>query len=65
MDKKRHTFTDEELDELNEIVIYTINKICKMADKQNLDRDILLKCYSDLIRYVTESATINEMKVRN
>ena len=62
MDKEKHIFTEEELDEINDIVIYTINKICEIAYKQNLDRDDLLKFYSNLVYNVTEYTTINEMK---
>lgn len=65
MNKEKHMFTEEELDEINDIVIYTIYKICEIADKQNLDRDNLLKFYSNLVHNVTEYSTINEMKVRN
>lgn len=65
MGKKKHIFTEEELDEINEVVIDTINKICEIADKQNLDRDNVLKFYSNLVHNVTEYTTINEMKVRN
>ena len=60
MNKEEHI-----LDEINDIVIDTINKICKIADKENLDRDNLLKFYSNLVHNLTECATINEMKVRN
>ena len=65
MDKEKHMFTEEELDEINDVVIDTINKICEIADEQNLDIDDLLKFYSNLVHNVTECATINEMKVRN
>ena len=65
MDKEKHIFTDEELDEISEVVIDTINKICEIADKQNLDRDYLLKIYSNLVYNVTKYTTISEMKVRN
>ena len=65
MDKEKHMFTEEELDEINDVVIDTINKICEIADKQNLDRDNLLKFYSNLVHNVTEYSTINELKVRN
>ena len=60
MNKEEHI-----LDEINDIVIDTINKICKIADKENLDRDNLLKFYSNLVHDVAEYTTINEMKVRN
>lgn len=65
MDKEKHMFTEEELDEIYDVVIDTINKICEIADKQNLDRDNLLKFYSNLVHNVTEYSTINELKVRN
>lgn len=65
MNKEKHMLTDKELDEINDIVIYTINKICEIADKQNLDRDNLLKFYSNLVHNFAECTTINEMKVRN
>lgn len=60
MDKEKQI-----LDEINDTVIYTINKICEIADKQNIDRDLLLRFYSNLVHNVAEYTTINEMKVRN
>lgn len=62
MDKEEHIVTEKELDEINEVLIYTIYKICEIADKQNIDRDDLLKFYSNLVYCVTEYTTINEIK---
>ena len=58
MSKKQHTFTDEEIEDLQNIVSDTLASICTMADKHNIDRDSMLKYFADMIKAFTEVASI-------
>ena len=58
MSKKQHTFTDEEIEDLQNIVSDTLASICTMADKHNIDRDSMLKYFADMIKVFTEVASI-------
>lgn len=56
--KKQHTFTDEEIEDLQNIVSDTLASICTMADKHNIDRDSMLKYFANMIKAFTEVASI-------
>ena len=58
MSGKHSNLTDKEMEDLQNIVANTLASICTMADKHNIDRDSMLKYYTDMLVAFTEVASI-------
>ena len=58
MSGKHSNLTDKEMEDLHNIVANTLASICTMADKHNIDRDSMLKYYTDMLVAFTEVASI-------
>lgn len=58
MSDKQGNLTDEEIEDLQGIVTDTLASICTMADKHNIDRDSMLKCFTEMLTAFTEVASI-------
>lgn len=58
MSSKHSNLTDKEMEDLQNIVANTLASICIMADKHNIDRDSMLKYYTDMLVAFTEVASI-------
>lgn len=63
MTEEQNNLTDEELGDLSEIVAKAINDICIMADKHNIDRDSMLKCFADMIAIFADISTIQGFEI--
>lgn len=49
-----------EIKDLQVIVNDTLASICTMADKHNVDRDSMLKCFTEMLTAFTEVSTIRD-----
>lgn len=49
--------TESELDDFNEIVCETIDRLVKCADKHNIDRNSFLKYFADIFGAMCEIST--------
>lgn len=58
MSDKQSNLTDKEMEDLQNIVTDTLASVCAMADKHNIDRDSMLKYFSDMLTAFTEVASI-------
>lgn len=58
MSDKQSNLTDKEMEDLQSIVTDTLASVCTMADKHNIDRDSMLKYFSDMLTAFTEVASI-------
>ena len=58
MSDKQSNLTDKEMEDLQNIVTDTLASVCSMADKNNIDRDSMLKYYTDMLVAFTEVASI-------
>lgn len=58
MSDKQSNLTDKEMEDLQSIVTDTLASVCAMADKHNIDRDSMLKYFSDMLTTFTEVASI-------
>lgn len=58
MSDKQRNLTDKEMEDLQSIVTDTLASVCAMADKHNIDRDSMLKYFSDMLTTFTELASI-------
>lgn len=58
MSDKQSNLTDKEMEDLQNIVTDTLASVCSMADKHNIDRDSMLKYFSDMLTAFTEVASI-------
>lgn len=60
MSDKQSNLTDKEMEDLQNIVTDTLASasVCVMADKHNIDRDSMLKYFSDMLTAFTEVASI-------
>lgn len=54
----KSNLTDKEMEDLQNIVADTLASVCAMADKHNIDRNSLLKCFADTITTFAEVANI-------
>lgn len=58
MSDKQSNLTDKEIEDLQSIVTDTLASVCAMADKNNIDRDSMLKYFADMLTAFTEVASI-------
>lgn len=58
MSDKQSNLTEKEMEDLQNIVTDTLASVCAMADKHNIDRDSMLKYFSDMLTAFTEVASI-------
>lgn len=54
----KQSLTDKEMEDLQNIVSDTLASVCAMADKHNIDRNSLLKCFADTITTFAEVTNI-------
>lgn len=65
MSDKQSNLTDKEMEDLQSIVIDTLASVCAMADKHNIDRDSMLKFFSDMLTAFTEVASIQNYETNH
>lgn len=73
MNDKQSNLTDKEMEDLQSIVTDTLASVFVMADKHSIDRDSMLKYFSDMLTAFAEVASIqnyetnhtNADKIRN
>ena len=73
MSDKHSNLTDKEMEDLQSVVTDTLASVCAMADKNNIDRDSMLKYFADMLTAFAEVASIqnydtnrtNADKIRN
>ena len=58
MSGKQNNLTDKEIEDLQNITADTLASVCSMADKNNIDRDSMLKYFADMLTVFAEVATI-------
>lgn len=58
MSDKQSNLTDKEMEDLQNIVTNTLASVCAMADKNNIDRDSMLKYFADMLTAFAEVASI-------
>lgn len=58
MSDKQSNLTDKEMEDLQSIVADTLASVCAMADKNNIDRDSMLKYFADMLTAFAEVASI-------
>ena len=58
MSDKHSNLTDKEIEDLQNIVTDTLESVCAMADKHNIDRDSMLKYFADMLAAFAEVASI-------
>lgn len=65
MSDKQSNLTDKEMEDLQSIVTDTLASVCAMADKNNIDRDSMLKYFADMLTAFTEVASIQNYETCN
>ena len=65
MTDKQRNLTDEEMEDLKNIVTDTLANVCAMADKHNIDRDSMLKYFVDMLTALTEVASIQNYETNH
>ena len=65
MSDKHSNLTDKEMEDLQNIVTDTLANVCAMADKHNIDRDSMLKYFSDMLTAFTEVASIQNYETNH
>lgn len=58
MSDKQSNLTDKEMEDLQSVVTDTLASVCAMADKNNIDRDSMLKYFTDTLTAFAEVASI-------
>lgn len=58
MSDKQSNLTDKKMEDLQSIVTDTLASVCAMADKNNIDRDSMLKYFADMLTAFAEVASI-------
>lgn len=58
MSEKQSNLTDKEMEDLQSITTDTLASVCTMADKHNIDRDSMLKYFTDMLTAFAEVASI-------
>lgn len=62
MSDKQSDLTDKEIEDLQSIVADILASVCAMADKNNIDRDSMLKYFADMLTAFAEVASIQNYK---
>lgn len=65
MSDKQSNLTDKEMEDLQGIVTDTLASVCAMADKNNIDRDSMLKYFADMLTAFTEVASIQNYETNH
>lgn len=65
MSDKQSNLTDKEMEDLQSIVTDTLASVCAMADKNNIDRDSMLKYFSDMLTAFAEVASIQNYETNH
>ena len=65
MSDKQSNLTDKEMEDLQSIVTDTLASVCAMADKHNIDRDSMLKYFSDMLTVFAEVASIQNYETNH
>ena len=65
MSDKHSNLTDKEMEDLQNIVTDTLANVCAMADKNNIDRDSMLKYFADMLTALTEVASIQNYETNH
>lgn len=65
MSDKQSNLTDKEMEDLQSIVADTLASVCAMADKNNIDRDSMLKYFADMLTVFTEVASIQNYETNH
>ena len=65
MSDKQSNLTDKEMEDLQNIVTNTLASICVMADKHNIDRDSMLKYFTDMLTAFAEVASIQNYETNH
>ena len=65
MTDKQSNLTDKEMEDLKNIVTDTLENVCAMADKHNIDRDSMLKYFADMLTAFTEVASIQNYETNH
>lgn len=65
MSDKQSNLTDKEMEDLQNIVTDTLASVCAMADKNNIDRDSMLKYFADMLTAFTEVASIQNYETNH
>lgn len=62
---KKYRPTNEEMNDLCHIIDDSLEKLCEMADKHNIDRNELVKYYANVITGIAEFATIQNCETNH
>ena len=65
MSDKQSNLTDKEMEDLQSIVTDTLASVCAVADKNNIDRDSMLKYFADMLTAFTEVASIKNYETNH
>lgn len=65
MNDKQSNLTDKEMEDLQSIVTDTLASVCVMADKHSIDRDSMLKYFSDMLTAFAEVASIQNYETNH
>lgn len=65
MSDKQSNLTDKEMEDLQSITTDTLASVCAMADKNNIDRDSMLKYFADMLTAFTEVASIQNYETNH
>lgn len=65
MGDKQSNLTDKEMEDLQSITTDTLASVCAMADKNNIDRDSMLKYFADMLTAFTEVASIQNYETNH
>ncbi len=65
MSDKQNNLTDKEMEDLQSIVTDTLASVCAMADKNNIDRDSMLKYFADTLTAFAEVASIQNYETNH
>lgn len=65
MSDKQSNLTDKEMEDLQSITTDTSASVCAMADKNNIDRDSMLKYFADMLTAFTEVASIQNYETNH
>lgn len=65
MSDKQSNLTDKEMEDLQNIVTDTLASVCSMADKHNIDRDSMLKYFSDMLTAFAEVASVQNYETNH
>lgn len=65
MSDKQSNLADKEMEDLQSIVTDTLASVCAMADKNNIDRDSMLKYFADMLTAFTEVASIQNYETNH